>query len=148
MLDTIATTVNNLKFHCGEYRLQSVDKELVRRRICSQHYKTDGCISTSIDDTPIELVVLKVSGPYKIDDQSIFITDHIKADYGLIAMFNEFAYLYKYASFGIFTTVRLFFIHAKKNRLRLWSFEMPTSGLYVRNLLSSVIIPDNYASSE
>lgn len=145
LLDTIATTVNNLNFHCGEYRLLSVDKELSRRRICSQHYKSDGCISTVIDDSRIELVILEVSGPYKLDDQSRFIKDHIKVSYGLIAMINEIAYLYKSASFDIFTTARLFFIHAKKNKLRLWSFEMHAPGLYVLNLLNSIIIPDNCA---
>ncbi|KAG2228469.1 hypothetical protein BDF21DRAFT_376012 [Thamnidium elegans] len=148
LLDAIVTTVNNLNFHCGEYRLKSVDKELSRRSICSQHYKSDGCISTVIDNTRIELAILEVSGPYKLDEQSRFTKDHIKAGYGLIAMINEIAYLYKYASFDIFTKVRLFFIHAKKNKLRLWSFEMPAPGLYILNLLNSVIIPDNCASCE
>jgi hypothetical protein len=149
LLDTVIATVDELKFHCGEYRLGSVDKELSRKNICnSQYYKSDGCISTLIDDVRIELVLLEVSGPFKLDDESRFIKDHVKAGYGLIAMLNEIADTYKFASFDVFSTVRIFFLHAKKNKLRFWSFEMPAPGLYVLNLLNSVVIPDNCASCE
>ncbi|KAI8643567.1 hypothetical protein BD408DRAFT_442431 [Parasitella parasitica] len=149
LLDVVVATVDELKFHCGEYRLGSVDKELSRKNIRSnQYYKSDGCISTLIDDARIELVLLEVSGPFKLNDESRFIRDHVKAGYGLIAMLNEIAHTYKFASFDIFTTVRIFFLHAKKNKLRFWSFEMPAPGLYVLNLLNSVVIPDNCTSCE
>lgn len=149
LLGTIIATVDELNFHCGEYRLGAVDKELSRRNIRSnEHYKSDGCISTLIDGIRIELVLLEVSGPFKLDDESRFVKDHVKAGYGLIAMLNEIAYTNKFASFGVFTTVRIFFLHAKKNKLRFWSFEMPAPGLYVLNLLNSAVIPDNRASCE
>lgn len=77
-----------VNFHCGEYRLQSIDEEF-SRSICSQHYQLDGCISTVIDDTRIELVLLEVSCPYKLDEENRSIKNHIKADYGLIAMINN-----------------------------------------------------------
>ena len=149
LLDTIVATVDDLKFHCGEYRLRSVDKEFSRRNIRNnQHYKSDGCISTLIDDAHIELVLLEVSGPFKLNDESRFTKDHVKAGYGLIAMLNEIAHIYKFASFDVFTSVRIFFLHAKKNKLRFWSFEMAAPGLYVLNLLNSVVIPDNCTSCE
>jgi hypothetical protein len=149
LLDTIIATVDELNFHCGEYRLGAVDKELSRRNIRSnEHYKSDGCISTLIDGIRIELVLLEVSGPFKLDDESRFVKDHVKAGYGLIAMLNEIAYTNKFASFDVFATVRIYFLHAKKNKLRFWSFEMPAPGLYVLNLLNSVVIPDNRASCE
>ncbi|CAO3689705.1 unnamed protein product [Rhizopus stolonifer] len=92
LLDTIIATVDELKFHCGEYRLRSVDKELSQRNIRSnEYYKSDGCISTLIDGARIELVLLEVSGPFKLDDESRFVKDHVKAGYGLIAMLNEIA---------------------------------------------------------
>ncbi|KAI8975295.1 hypothetical protein BDF20DRAFT_822205, partial [Mycotypha africana] len=47
-----------------------------------------------------------------------------------IAMLNEMAYTYKFASFDVFTSVHIFFLHAKKNKLQFWSFEMPSPGLY------------------
>ncbi|KAI9362617.1 hypothetical protein BD770DRAFT_315784 [Pilaira anomala] len=149
LLDTIIVTVDKLKFHCGDYRLRSVDKAFSRRNIHSnEHYKSDGCISTLIDGVYMELVLLEVSGPFKLDDESRFVKDHVKAGYGLVAMLNEIAYTYNFASFDVFTTVRIFFLHAKKNKLRFWSFEMPSPGLYVLNLLNSVVIPDNCASCE
>ncbi|CEG76747.1 hypothetical protein RMATCC62417_11604 [Rhizopus microsporus] len=149
LLDTIIVTVDKLKFHCDEYRLRYVDKELSRRNIRSnEHYKSDGCISTLIDGVRIELVLLKVSGPLKLDDESRFVKDHVKAGYRLIAMLNEIAYTHKFASFDIFTTVRIFFLHTKKNKLRFWSFEMLSPGLYVLNLLNSVVIPGNCTSCE
>ncbi|KAI7897807.1 uncharacterized protein BX663DRAFT_490537 [Cokeromyces recurvatus] len=125
LLDTVVATVDELKFHCA-----------------------DGCISALIDDVRIELVLLEVSGAFKLDDESRFIKDHVKAGYGLIAILTESAYTYKFASFDVFTTIRIFFLHAKKNKLRFWSFETLAPGLYVLNLLNSVVIPDNYTSCE
>lgn len=148
LLGTVITSINRLKFHCGEYRLKSVSQELALRKIRNQHYKADGCISAAIDGAHIELVLLEVSGPYKCDDESRFTKDHVKAGYGLVAMLNEIANTYKFASFDTFSAIRVYFIHAKNQKLRFWSFEMPAPGLYVLNLLDSVIIPDNCASCE
>lgn len=149
LLDTIVNSVTRLNFHCGEYRLEAVDKEIARRRIGGNHYyKADGCISAVIDGVRIELVLLEVSGPFKLDDESRIIKDHVKAGYGLVAMLNGIARLYNFASFDIFSSLRIFFVHAKKNKLRFWSFEMPSPGLYVLNLVNSVVIPDNCASCE
>ncbi|RCH92224.1 hypothetical protein CU097_008000 [Rhizopus azygosporus] len=69
--------------------------------------------------------------PFKLDDESRLVNDHVKAGYGLITMLNEIAYTYKFASSDVFNTVRIFFLHAKKNKLRFWSFEMPAPGLYM-----------------
>ncbi|KAI9483832.1 MAG: hypothetical protein EXX96DRAFT_559849 [Benjaminiella poitrasii] len=74
--------------------------------------------------------------------------DHVKAGYGLVAMLNEIAYTYNFASFDVFTTVRIFFNHVKNNKLRFWSFEMPSLGLYVLNLINSMAISDNCTSCE
>ncbi|ORE07911.1 hypothetical protein BCV72DRAFT_225799 [Rhizopus microsporus var. microsporus] len=90
LLGTTIVTVDELKLHCDEYRLRSVDKELSRRNIRSnEHCKYDGCILTLIDGVRIELVLLKVTGPFKLDDESRFLKDHVKAGYGLIVMLNE-----------------------------------------------------------
>lgn len=112
------------------------------------HYKSDGCISTLIDGVHIELMILEVSGPFKLDDESRFVKNHVKTGYGLVTMLNEIAYTYKVASFDVFTSVRIFFLHAKKNKLQFWSFEMHSPDLYVLNLLNSVVIPDKCASCE
>lgn len=79
LLDTIIVIVDELKFHCGEYRSRYVDKELSRRNIRSKmHYKYDICISTLIDGVHIELMILEVSGPFKLDDESKFVKYHVK----------------------------------------------------------------------
>lgn len=128
---------------------RSVGKEFSRRNIHSnEHYKSVGCILTLIDGVYMELLLLEVSGSFKLDDESRFVEDHVKAGYGLVAMLNEIAYTYNFASFDVFTTVRIFFLHAKKNKFRFWSFEMPSPGVNVPNLLNSVVIPDNCASCE
>ncbi|KAI8088501.1 hypothetical protein BDF21DRAFT_396644 [Thamnidium elegans] len=38
--------------------------------------------------------------------------------------------------------------HAKKKKLRFWSFGKPAPGLYVLNLLNNAAIPDKRASCE
>lgn len=63
-------------------------------------------------------------------------------------MLNEIAYTFKLASFELFTSVRIFFLHTKTNKLRFWSFEMPFPGLYVLNLMNSAVTPDNCADCE
>lgn len=109
-----------------------MNKKLFRRNIRSnQHYKSDGCISTLIDGVCIDLVLLEMSDPFKLDDESRFVKDHVKAGYGLIAVLNEIAYTYKFASSDVFNTLRIFFLHAKKNKLRFWSFKMSAPGLYM-----------------
>ncbi|CEP18339.1 hypothetical protein [Parasitella parasitica] len=149
LLDTIVKTVAHLNFHCGEYRLEAVEKELARRRIGgNHHYKADGCISVAIDGIRVELALLEVSGPFKLDDESRIVKDHVKAGYGLVAMLNGIARLYNFASFDVFSSLRIFFVHAKKNKLRFWSFEMPSPGLYVLNLVNSVAIPEDCASCD
>lgn len=67
LLDTIVATVDHISFHCGEYRLKAVDKELSRRNLHSnEHYKSDGCISTLVDGVRLELLLLEVSGPLNL----------------------------------------------------------------------------------
>lgn len=55
-------------------------------------------------------MLLEVFGAFKLDDESRFVNDHVKAGYGLIAMLSEIAYTCKFASFDLFTSVYVFFL--------------------------------------
>lgn len=149
LIDAVAKAVNGAKFNPGEYHLEAIAAEFDRRRIGNkQHYKADGCISLNINNAKHELVLLEVSGHYKLKDEPRFTKDHVKAGYGLVAMLNQIVYQYKYASFEIFTAIRLYFVHVKNTKLRLWSFEMASPGIYILNLVDSQTLPDSFATSE
>ncbi|GAN09074.1 hypothetical protein MAM1_0242c08596 [Mucor ambiguus] len=149
LIHAVTKAIDGATFNPGEYYLRAISCEFARRKISNnQHYKADGCISVKVKDIKHELVLLEVSGPFKLENEGRFTKDHVKAGYGLVAMLNQIAYQYEYASFDVLTGVRIYFVHAKSNKLRLWSFEMASPGIYVLNLLDSQTLPDDFASSE
>ncbi|CAO3637886.1 unnamed protein product [Cunninghamella blakesleeana] len=138
-------TSEEVVFECGEYILKSM-KEECKRRIDDSHvlknsqYKSDGCF---LYNDNIEIGLLEVSGAYGNNDIKRHTKDHIKAGFGMLAMLNNLARKYKFGSFDIFSSIRFFFIHVKEKRLRLWSFEMANSGIYIMNMIDHVNLPSD-----
>lgn len=87
LIHAVIKAVDKAVFHPGEYYLKAITSEFARRRIPNnQHYKADGCVSVNINNVNHELLLLEISGHYKLEDQARFTKDHIKAGYGLLAM--------------------------------------------------------------
>ncbi|CAO3638030.1 unnamed protein product [Cunninghamella blakesleeana] len=143
-------TSDEVVFECGEYILKSMKEECKRRIddpnvLKNSQYKSDGSFLYNGD---IEIGLLEVSGAYGNNDIKRHTKDHIKAGFGMLAMLNNLAHKYKFGSFDIFSSIRLFFIHVKDKRLRLWSFEMASSGIYIMNMIDHVNLPSEKETCE
>ncbi|KAI8094242.1 hypothetical protein BDF21DRAFT_394702 [Thamnidium elegans] len=63
-------------------------------------------------------------------------------------MLNSIAYKYCYADIKLFKKLKIYFIHAAGDKIRLWSFNLATSKLYVLNLQRSSKIPIHAKDSQ
>ncbi|KAI8081923.1 uncharacterized protein B0P05DRAFT_578882 [Gilbertella persicaria] len=134
--DAIKMVTPYCKFIPGETRLQAINYELKRRGLSLSHYyNADGILIDK--DFDLELVILETTGPFGLKDVPRETTDHIKAAYGLLAMLHKVAYCYEYADADIFKKLKVYFVHAAEERLRLWSFGLVQKELYIFNRVRS-----------
>lgn len=140
MLDVVAKSLKGHQFVPGEVRLDAIKNELARRGLSlSSYYNADGLIID--DEYNVELVLLETSGPFGACNDNKETTDHIKAAYGLLAMLHTIAYRYNYADIELFKKLKISFIHAAGNKIRLWTLNLATSQLYILNRKRSCKVP-------
>ncbi|KAI9248924.1 hypothetical protein BY458DRAFT_445593, partial [Sporodiniella umbellata] len=142
--DTVKMVTPYCKFIPGETRLQAIKFELERQGLSlSNYYNADGIL---IDKTfDVELVLLETTGPFGLKDTTRETTDHVKAAYGLMAMLHKVAYSYIYADADIFLKLKVYFIHAAGEKIRLWSFGLVSKELYAFYRIRSAVLPVNHA---
>lgn len=140
LFDVVVKFLPNCICIPGEVRLQAVRCELVRRGLSlSNFYNADGIIKYS--KLNLELVLLETSGPFNKCSSNKKNTDHIKAAYGLLAMLNSIAYKYCYADVDLFKKLKVYFVHAAGDKVRLWSLNLATAKIYVLNRQRSSQVP-------
>lgn len=145
--DTVKMVTPYCKFIPGETRLQAIKFELERQGLSlSNYYNADGIL---IDKTfDMELALLETTGPFGLKDTTRETTDHVKAAYGLMAMLHKVAYSYIYADADIFLKLRVYFIHAAGEKIRLWSFGLVSKELYAFYRIRSAVLPVNHVDSK
>lgn len=62
----------------------------------------------------------------------------------MLATLHKVAYCYDYADANIFKKLRVFFVRAADERIRLWSFGLVGKELYIFDPLGSSIVPNNH----
>lgn len=146
-LDTVKMVTPYCKFIPGETRLQAIKFELERRGLSlSNYYNADGILLDKSCD--MELALLETTGPFGLKNVTRETTDHVKAAYGLLAMLHKVAYSYIYADADIFLKLKVYFIHAAGEKIRLWSFRLVSKELYVFNRIRSAVLPVNHVDSK
>ncbi|CEG74360.1 hypothetical protein RMATCC62417_09595 [Rhizopus microsporus] len=110
-------------FFDGEEELVSMTKQLKRKGSFVDHryiYKADGVVRLQ-EAHDIEICVVEVSGEYLKQETKKIYFDHHKANYGCLAMLKTIADQYKYASVDVFEQLKIYFVHAADNKIKLWS---------------------------
>ncbi|KAG1183379.1 hypothetical protein G6F36_008492 [Rhizopus arrhizus] len=98
-------------------------KQLKRKGSFVNHrfiYKADGVVRLQ-EAHDIEICVVEVSGEYLNQETRKIYFDHHKANYGCLAMLKTIADQYKYASVDVFEQLKIYFVHAADNKIKLWS---------------------------
>jgi hypothetical protein len=148
LLDAVSNQLPNHEFIPGEIRLQSINQELERQGFSkSSYYNADGIIKDTQFDC--ELALLETSGPYGLDDKNRETKDYLKATYGLLAMLHSVAHKFHYADINIFKEFKVCFVQAANKKIRVWTFSLCDSKLYVIYRCDSAIVPiDNTCCEE
>lgn len=138
--DAVVSANTSCTFIPGETRLQAINNEFKRLDMTTKsYYNADGIILDN--DTGLELCLLETSGPFGLINVSRETTDQVKAAYGLLAMLHTIAHQFVHADIQVFKKLKICFIHAAQDRIRLWSFCLIDKELYVLNRVDSAVVP-------
>jgi hypothetical protein len=105
----------SLCFNIGEYKLESIKNEIVRRNdesLNSSYYNVDGCHTVVIEVKTVKLSLLEVTGAFGLSDISRATKDHVKGSFGALALIQEIGHLFEFGSLETFENVRVYFIQA------------------------------------
>lgn len=120
--------------------MTAIKDELTRRGLSLiNHYNADGVIIDN--EYGFELMLLETSGAYGECTPLKKNTDHVKATYGLIALLHAVVHKYCFADFKIFKKLKVYFVHAAGQKMRLWTLNLAASKLYILNRQRSCKIP-------
>lgn len=146
MFDAVVSCIPACTFFPGETRLKAITKELNRQGLSqNNYYNADGVVFDT--DSGLELCLLETSGPFGLVDASRETTDQIKAAYGLLSMLHTIAYEFVHANSQLLYQLKICFIHAHQNQIRLWSFGLVGEQLYVLSRVDSATVPTSYCST-
>ncbi|CAO3675813.1 unnamed protein product [Rhizopus stolonifer] len=133
----IVTNYSNNKtlcFEVGEYKVQAIKNEIIRR-----------------DDKELKLCklsILEVTGHFGLSDIARSTQDHVKGGFGILAVLQEIAHVFEFGSLDTFHKIRIYFVHALEEKLRLWSLEQVSRGVCVMELIETADIPTNFEDNE
>lgn len=116
MLQSLARSMNDIRFLPGETRLKAVTKELDYLFHDSNHYyNADGILSCKSHG--VEVALLEVTGKLSTEDKPKETKDYIKAGYGVISMLHTIGRSYRYSDFEIFKKLAVFFVQVTRKWL-------------------------------
>ncbi|KAI8092363.1 uncharacterized protein B0P05DRAFT_583618 [Gilbertella persicaria] len=146
-MDVVVDALPQCEFMPGEVRLQAIKDELERQDLSTaSYYNADGIIYDLISG--VELMLLETSGPFGNNDIKRETKDYVKAAYGLLAMLHKIAHKYVYADIDIFKQLKVCFVHAANNKIRLWAFCLVSKQLYILNRIDSSVLPTDSSNAE
>lgn len=116
IVQSLARSMDNMKFLPGETRLKAVGKELkLLLNDTTHYYNADGTLS--LRSSKLEIALLETTGKLNVEDRPKEVKDYIKAGYGLLSMLHNIGRLYHYADFQIFKMVSVYFIQVTRKWL-------------------------------
>lgn len=146
VFDAVVSCLPHCVFYPGETRLQAINNELLRLGLSTKsYYNADGIVLDNASG--FELCLLETSGPYGLMDEGRETTDHIKAAYGLLSMLHTVAHKFIHADIEVFKKLKVCFVHAHQNQVRLWTFSLVGRHLYALTRVDSAIIPTCYSDT-
>ncbi|CEP12587.1 hypothetical protein [Parasitella parasitica] len=146
MFDAVVSCLPHCVFYPGETSLQAINNELLRLGLSTKsYYNADGIVLDNASG--FELCLLETSGPYGLMDEGRETTDRIKAAYGLLSMLHTVAHKFIHADIEVFKKLKVCFVHAHQNQVRLWTFSLVGRHLYALTRVDSAIIPTCYSDT-
>ncbi|KAI8144736.1 hypothetical protein BJV82DRAFT_57723 [Fennellomyces sp. T-0311] len=96
-------------------------------------YKADGILRCKDPKNGhnMELALLETSKAYDAASPTKFNYDFHKGMYGSVAMLKTIADRFRYASFKVFSRLKLYFLHAHTEHIRLWSISCPEPRVFL-----------------
>ncbi|KAI8890589.1 hypothetical protein K501DRAFT_266034 [Backusella circina FSU 941] len=80
------------------------------------------------------------------NERSCHAYDHVKGTFSVLSMFNFITSTFRFANIELITSLRVSFLHARKNRLHLWMLEMPTTNVSLLNRIAVYKINECFGS--
>jgi hypothetical protein len=167
LFKTVTKFINNdsLCFEIGEYKLESIKNEIVRRgddklKACS--YNADGCHTCILGGKAMEFSLLEVTGAFGVSDIARATKDHVKGGFGVLALIQEIAHTFEFDSISIFHQIKVCFVQTLGNgnsflkfsitnmfvyieeKVRLWSLEQASPGVCVMELIETATVPTSF----
>lgn len=132
ILDIVTKSLKGHRFIPIEIRLDAIRNELARHELnLSSYYNADGLITN--DEYKVELILLETSGPFGPCNDKKKTTYYTNAAYGLLAVLYIIAYRYSNADIELFKKLKVSFVHAAGDKIRLWTLNLATSELCILN---------------
>ncbi|KAI9310713.1 hypothetical protein BX666DRAFT_2032649 [Dichotomocladium elegans] len=106
-------------------------------------FNVDGTLRVSTLSNA-ELLTLEVTGAYGMKDRSRSGYDFVKGAFSCLAMLRKVAHAYYAAGFDHFSKIRMYFLHAKERKVKLWAVYTPEPGVNLMQLVKEAEVPDSF----
>lgn len=132
-------------FTPGEEPLRAMNEQLIiigSKIDKRKTYNADGVIRLhALYD--FEILLLETSGCFQNKNERKISFDNIKGMFALLAMMKAVADKFSYASVQLFQRLKLYFIQASDEYIRLWSIQYVSNGTYRFNREDKVAIMED-----
>ncbi|KAI9264315.1 hypothetical protein BDA99DRAFT_463281 [Phascolomyces articulosus] len=122
-----AVTKGKLLFYPGEERLNAMNMVLGDDTVI---YRGDAIVRMR-GALELEVLLLETSNALGACTESKKAFDFYKALYGGVAMLKSIANQFKYGDIKLFKRIKVYFLHASKEEVRLWSVQYVSRHIYV-----------------
>ncbi|KAI8369681.1 hypothetical protein BD560DRAFT_329950 [Blakeslea trispora] len=129
-------------FTPGEEQLNAMTQQLIITGLKvdnREKYNADGIIRLR-ELYDLEILLLETSGCFQNKDERKISFDNAKGMLALLAMMKTVADKFSYASVALFQKLKLYFIQASDEHIRLWSIQYVSNGIYSFNREDKVTI--------
>ncbi|KAF7724537.1 hypothetical protein EC973_000914 [Apophysomyces ossiformis] len=106
-------------------------------------FNVDGTLRVDTLDKA-EMLTLEVTGAYGFKDRSRCGYDHVKGAFSCLAMLRKLAHAYYAAGFEIFSKLRMYFLHVKERKVKLWAVYTPEPEVNLLQLVKEAEFPGSF----
>ncbi|KAG0176978.1 hypothetical protein DFQ29_005380 [Apophysomyces sp. BC1021] len=91
-----------------------------------------------------EILTLEATGAYGFKDRSRCGYDYVKGAFSCLAMLRKPAHAYNSAGFELFSKLRMYFLHSKEGKIKLWAVYTPEPEINLMHLVKEAEIPGSF----
>lgn len=124
-------------------QLTIMDSKVDKRKT----YNADGVIRLH-ELYDLEILLLETAGSFQSKDERKISFDNIKGMFALFAMMKTVADRFDYASVELFKKLKLYFVQASDEYLRLWSIQYISNGTYKFNGEDKIVVVEDRSHVE